>query len=355
MKEKRKRTRVQRFLSALEGAPEVFILTHENPDPDAIASGWGLAVLVDQKLQVPVHLIAGGVISRAENRALVDTLRPPLRLVESWSPPEHAALVVVDVAFLPRLASMPVQFPLAAVVDHHEPEKKNQRQFSFRFRDVRPKVVAASSMVAGYLRECGIQPSAPLATALTYGIYSDAKASFAKFTRADTLALSWLVQFSDQEALRRIENATLPRKYFEDFLLALENCFIYDKVGLCFLPQASCVEAVGEFADLLIRCQDIDRLLCAARIIDRVLFSARTTTQGGNAVEFLGKTFKGEAGASWGGHEHRAGGSIDLKQSPLSPSDVEAKIRQNWLLANGMDGSRGVRLVAKREILKALE
>ena len=37
-----------------------------------------------------------------------------------------------------------------------------------------------------------------------------------------------------------------------------------------------------------------------------------------------------------------------------SKDDLEAKVRQGWLLANGVEKQRGVRLVARKEILKAL-
>jgi nanoRNase/pAp phosphatase (c-di-AMP/oligoRNAs hydrolase) len=71
-------------------------MTHDNPDPDAIASGWGVCVLVEQVLSVPTKLLARGVITRAENRTMVDVLNPPLRLNETWPLSENAALVLVD-------------------------------------------------------------------------------------------------------------------------------------------------------------------------------------------------------------------------------------------------------------------
>ena len=46
--------------------------------PDAMAAGWGLIRLFQERLDCPVELVGGGAIVRAENRHLVDLLNPPL-------------------------------------------------------------------------------------------------------------------------------------------------------------------------------------------------------------------------------------------------------------------------------------
>ena len=164
------RTRSERLLEVLGGASEVVVLTHDNPDPDGIAAGWGVCTLVQGILGVPTRLLAGGVITRAENRTLVEVLKPPLQMIDEWLPPAGAAFVVVDTMSPPRLAVLSAKEPLAGVIDHHGGESGGSRKFSFRFRDIRPAVLATSSMVCGYLREQKVYPSAALATALTYGI-----------------------------------------------------------------------------------------------------------------------------------------------------------------------------------------
>ena len=49
------------LLDALSEYAEVTVVTHDNPDPDAIASGWGVCLLVQEKLHKPVRLIGGGI------------------------------------------------------------------------------------------------------------------------------------------------------------------------------------------------------------------------------------------------------------------------------------------------------
>jgi len=346
-----RRTRAHRLLDSLKDADRVVVVTHDNPDPDAIASGWGVIHLVEKTLGLPARLLAGGIIARAENRAFVKALKPPLVMTtERLIPGPGEAVVLVDTTNSHRLDGAGGR-KIDAVIDHHHPGRGGS--LTARFRDVRPRVLSTSSIVACYLRSLAIVPTQALATALVYGIETDAKGMECRFSRADRTAVSWLSQFSDPQLLARIENPELPRQYFNDLLLALESCFIYGSVGYCFLPSASATEAVGETADLLIRCEGIHRLLCAGIVDGRLILSARTTDRGGDATQLLGKTVEPQGGM-WGGHEHRAGGSIVLDGTNSDSTELEVRVRNTWLDASGAEKQRGDRLVSKKEILKAL-
>ena len=69
---------------------------HDNPDPDAIASGWGIHKLLRDRLAKPVRLVGGGAVIRAENRHMVELLCPPIELVDRIEMPPAAATVLVD-------------------------------------------------------------------------------------------------------------------------------------------------------------------------------------------------------------------------------------------------------------------
>jgi nanoRNase/pAp phosphatase (c-di-AMP/oligoRNAs hydrolase) len=365
VRDHRRTTREERILRALTGAGRVVVVTHDNPDPDAVAAAWGMVFLVERALKLPAVSVAGGTILRAENRLMVDLLQPPLSLIEEVDLADGAEVVVVDTQYPARLESLAGGPPLAAVIDHHAHEPtagdkgsgengaKARAKLRFRFRDVRPRVLATSSMVAGYLKALGFEPERALATALLYGIHTDARGWDAKFSRTDRAAIAWLSQFSDPELLAQIERARIPRAYFEDLLLALQSAFIYGDAAVCFLPSSGSVEVVGEVADLLLRCEGVERVLCAAVHGDRLVVSARTSERGGSAAYLLRRTLRRDG--SCGGHTHRAAGYVALGAGSGSQQELESKLRGRWLEACGVEQTRGSRLVAKKEILKALE
>lgn len=341
--------RSDRFLDAIADS-DALILTHDNPDPDAIASGWGLALLVHEELGWAPRFMARGAIVRAENALLVKLLAPPLELVDSI-PLESASIVVVDC--VPTSTNNPLNgsdADVKAVIDHHEP-----KGLSFRvpFKDVRPNAAATASIVGTYLREQDVEPDAALATAMLYAIRSETAGQDTRLSRTDQATVRWLSGFADYGKLAEIENAPLSRAYYCDVLLAMETTFLYDDTAVAFLPQASGAETVGEIADLLVRCGGIERVLCGAVVAGDVVLSARTTCRGGNAVDSIGAVLRGYG--HWGGHERRAGGKIPevpCRNGGLTSLFEELKSR--WLAACRIEQQRGTRLVRKQDILAAL-
>src|ERR1700726_3644810 len=66
--------RSDRFLAGLKDATAVTFVSHVHPDPDSLSSMMGLAFLVEELLDKPTRLTRDGLISRAENRAMVELL-----------------------------------------------------------------------------------------------------------------------------------------------------------------------------------------------------------------------------------------------------------------------------------------
>lgn len=343
-------TRSDRLLALLSPYEQVLVLTHDNPDPDGVASSWGLSVLIREKLKKSARVVAGGAVVRAENLRMMELLSPPLEFVEQVTPAPNAALLLVDCtpAASNHLLGNAAIKPLA-VIDHHQPEGA---RFRVPFRDIRPKLAATATIVSQYLRDQQIEPEQNLATALLYAIRTDAVGHPA-FSRVDQRMVSWLSHWASHKKLADIENAPLSRAYYGDLLLAMENTFVYEDAALCYLPRANGAETVGEVADLLIRCHGVNRVLCGAVIGKDILFSARTRDNGGDASELVQKTLAGLGHG--GGHRHRAGGKApaSAKTGKIS-EDLQVEIRNRWLKVCGLDAQRGLRLVPRKDILENL-
>src|SRR5262249_41317092 len=88
--------RSDRFLAGLKDFDSVTFISHVHPDPDSLGSMLGLAYLVETCLGKGTRLTRDGLISRAENRAMVHLLGINLLPIEyaSWYGGE--ALVMVD-------------------------------------------------------------------------------------------------------------------------------------------------------------------------------------------------------------------------------------------------------------------
>ena len=56
------------------------ILTHDHPDPDALASAWALAHLAQHLGKIRARIVYGGMIGRATGKAPASGDRPAERL-----------------------------------------------------------------------------------------------------------------------------------------------------------------------------------------------------------------------------------------------------------------------------------
>lgn len=341
----------ERLLRVLSDYSLVRIVTHDNPDPDAMAAGWGLYTLFQERLECPVELVGGGAIVRAENRHLVDLLNPPLHIVDKLDDDVRAAIVLVDCGLgtSNHLATRDHLQPVA-IIDHH---CGGIAADGVPFTDIRPFVAATATIVASYLREQGIEPGVKLSTAMLYAIRTETCGCETEHSALDRSMVCWLTGRAEPGLIAEIENAPLTRSYFSDLVLALQGTLLFNDTGLCLLPKASGTETVGEVADLLIRCQGVRRVMCGAVIDNDLYVSVRTRRDDGSTIDLLQKTLEGIGGG--GGHTHRAGGKVvGFAPGGRMTEPLEQQLRDRWLAACGYEGHRAKRLIGLREIVENL-
>jgi nanoRNase/pAp phosphatase (c-di-AMP/oligoRNAs hydrolase) len=343
--------RSDRFLAGLKDATSVTFVSHVHPDPDSLASMMGLAHLVEVCLGKPTRLTRDGLISRAENRAMVDLLDLDLIPIEKVDWPEGDALVMVDSQPNTGRHNLPQHACLYAVIDHHDTPGDLE---GVPFTDVRRSLGATASLAASYLMEQNIAVPPELATGLLYGIETELSGYPREASPLDDSALLYLFPLADKDLLARIRNARLPQSHFECILQALQSSFIYDRLIISWANELPQPELAAEVADFLIRFEEIDWAVCGGVYEDKLVLSARAAVPDAQAGEVL-RQVVGRLGRA-GGHDRRAGGTIPLQSTaPSALEHMQGTLRRRLLRALHIDERRGQRLVARREILQNLQ
>ena len=355
----------RRFIKAIGQYRRVIVIAHNNPDPDAIATGWAIKTFVEAKCpKHAVRFISGGRIARAENQHMVKRLGVPIEMLNCSteqarivSDPENA-IVLVDCgpAATHHLLAASKRQPTAVIDHHHVAAKECQTNSVFAeipFVDVRPQIAAAASIAASYLQQSNVRPSCPLATSLVYALKAETRGGENHFSTLDREMLHWLTEFADPALLAEIDDAPLSRTYFLDLLIALQNTTIYGSSAFCMIPHANSSEIVGEVADLLVRCRDVKAVLCATSVGADVLVSVRADEHSGDATQLITQTLKG-IGVG-GGHRCRAGGKIPgVCLGGSVPTEIEDELRVRWLAATKASDREPSRLVPGPEIIGQL-
>ena len=95
------------------------VLTHDNPDPDALASAQLLARVLRQAFGQKVTAAYGGIIGRAENREMVRTLRLPFSHVRFLNLKSYGRFALVDTQARTGNNQLPPRIVPDVVIDHH--------------------------------------------------------------------------------------------------------------------------------------------------------------------------------------------------------------------------------------------
>jgi nanoRNase/pAp phosphatase (c-di-AMP/oligoRNAs hydrolase) len=339
--------RSERLLDALEPYRRVVLVSHVNPDPDALASMLGLQALIEQRQPgKTVALTVEGIIARAENQAMVDLLQIPLVPVADVPPGPDAAFIMVDSQPNTGRRASEAVMPVA-VLDHHETPGHLD---GVAFRDIRPNLGATSTMVTGYLLEQELAIDKRLATALLYGIETETSGYPREAGPADDGALVWLFPRADKDLLARIRHPRLPQSYFAVYLHALSNAFLYRDVVVSYLGQVPQPDIIAELADFFIRFDQVGWAMCLGLYDGQLKVSIRSDHIGGHGGEVLREVVDGLGSA--GGHDKRAGGAIPI--SDPSPDAIEAllrTIRRRFLTRLNIDEQYGHRLLQASPVI----
>jgi nanoRNase/pAp phosphatase (c-di-AMP/oligoRNAs hydrolase) len=343
--------RSDRFLSGLADAASVVLVSHVYPDPDSLGSMMGLAHLVETHLGKPARLTRDGLISRAENRAMVELLDIDLVPLEevTWHPGD--ALVMVDSQPNTGRHSIDPDIPIYAVIDHHDTPGDLD---GVPFVDVRRGLGATCSIVTSYLMEQDREPPPAVATGLMYGIETELSGYPREASVLDDRALLFLYPAADKDLLARIRNARLPQSYFECILQALQSSFIYDRLIISWVNELPQPELAAEVVDFLIRFEEVDWAVCAGVYKEQLVLSVRTVVRGARAGETL-RQVVGKLGRA-GGHDRRAGGTVPLPSTSASAVEqMQSELRRRLLKALHIEECRGQRLVSRKEMLQNLQ
>ena len=297
--------KVARLRAALSGCRRVLILTHDNPDPDSISSACALKYLIERGMGLKAKVTYGGVIGRAENKAMVRLLRLDLQPLDRIYWTRFDGAILVDAQPHTGYTSLPKGLVPIAVIDHHPWRKKTHAPFM----DIRKDVGATATIMTQYLIHSGIEIPVNIATALFYGISSETQALGRETTRADLDAYVALFPKVNKKILSRIEHPKLPREYFSTLHRALGEARLFKHAIWVSLGEVETPEFVAQIADILLMHERVSWALCLGRYDRKIWLSLRTSKEKANAGRIL-KRLIGSRGAG-GGHDMIAGGQID--------------------------------------------
>ena len=336
------RVKLERLVEYAKGHRRALVLTHDNPDPDSLASAVALAFLLEHMAGVPTVVAYGGIVGRAENRALVRVLKLPVVPISRVIFEEHDLFCMVDTQPEQGNHSLPARHFPDVVIDHH-PERPETRLAPIA--DVGGEIGATSTLIVEYFRASGLPMPPPIATALYYGIKADTRDLGRQTTPSDVDAYLWLFPMVDKEALAEIEHPRLPIEYFRLYHTAIERALVYDHAVVCDLAEVYAPDMVAEVAERFLFLDDVKWSLAFGEYEGQLYFSLRTSDRRMNAGRLIREVIE-EKGGSAGGHGTMAGARIPLRgMAAAARARFKTDLVQRFLREFGVRARKGKKIV----------
>jgi nanoRNase/pAp phosphatase (c-di-AMP/oligoRNAs hydrolase) len=324
-------SRLEKLHEVIRGKRKVLIVTHNHPDPDALAAAFALKYLLQSKWKVGSIIASSGVVGRAENRAMIRHLKIDLKPLSEINLNNFSVIALVDTQPGAGNNSLPRSIIPDIVIDHHVPVRARTRLA--QYHDIRTDYGSTSTILAEYLRDAGVTDmDRKVATALLYGIRSDTRDLGRGVSVKDVDACMHFYQRVLWRLLSQIEHPDVPRDYLSMLEKAISNARLYKDVVTLDLGHVEHLEIIAEMADLIVRTEGVKWVLSVGEFVGDIYFSLRTKKRRGTA-DRIAQRMVADLGTG-GGHEMLAGGKVFMGDKPHhSPREMTEILVARFLKA----------------------
>lgn len=288
----------------------LLIVTHDYPDPDALASAVGLRYLAKKAFKITSKIVYQGAIGRTENRTMVDILKLPIQKLkpEDLDNYEHFALVDTQPAF--ENNSFPKNRKATLIIDQHHSDIKPVAKCVV----IDTECGATAVIIAKSLLQLKLDIPKSLATALAYGIISDTMNLY-RANRPDIIQTYLkVIPHCDMKALAHIQNPVRTRRFFITLRTGLQNAIANKGLITAHLGDVESPDLVSQVADFLLTYRRMRKSLCTGRFNGRLHISLRLEKPTLNPGNLLRDILDNREDA--GGHGVIAGGSFTVGEDP---------------------------------------
>lgn len=313
------------LVSALDPARPLVIQTHDFPDLDAVASAWGLSLLLARRGLASACVYRGRIRSRSL-ASLVSQLG--LNIANEVMPrPEKGRLQLIVVDGSPVNGNVSLfDGELVAVVDHHRASCQPLCPYS----DIRPEMASCSAIIEGYWRSASEPLPADAATALLAGIQSDTDFLSRRASPEDFSSYYRLVSIGDFSLASRVVRTVFDLAELDLVIEAMKNSVVRDGVFWAWIKGPCSQEVLAVLAEFVLRTEEIQAAVVAEHgepalpstqaspsegaSVGGVHLSVRSKDKRLPAFDLVRGALQGMGSA--GGHSHAAGGFIPESSFP---------------------------------------
>ena len=301
----------------------VFIQTHNFPDPDAIASGFGLQYFL-KKNGIESEICYDGKIDKLSTKKMLEVFGVSVKTKDEIDDmTEEDYIVVVDAQ---KMNANLTDFigDEVACIDHHP----TFTECEYRYKDVRI-VGACSSIIGEYFKQTDTELPKNVAAALAYGIKMDT----ADFTRGaypfDAEVFSYVFERADTHLINDMYMNVMELSDLKAYGAAIDSVRLYGEVGFAKIPF-DCPDAlIAIISDFILSLDVVTVSVVYSMRADGMKFSVRSEIEEVDAGKLAAGALEGVGNG--GGHKGMAGGFIHKNIFSQLGRDMDESIHARFL------------------------
>lgn len=308
----------------------VYIQTHNFPDPDAIASAYGLQRLLASR-GIKASICYNGKIDRYSTDKLIEIMEIKLFNIDDLASvlSDEDEVILVD-SQKGNSNIINITGDEVICIDHHPNNDKN----SYRFTDIRPDVGACASIIAQYFFENNVPMDTRIATALTYGIRIDTNNLTREVSKLDMEMICRMFDDCDYEIIHMLENSNL---CFEDLMAysqAISSIEVYDNIS--FADTGIDCPVIASISDFMLALKEVSFSVVYSRKDGGIKLSVRSERSSLDAGKIVGQALEGIGNG--GGHASMAGGFVPAAGSDRDVELLLEQIKERFVTVIGAIG-----------------
>ena len=284
----------------------VIVQCHDNPDADAIASGYAVyRFLKDNGKDVRLVYSGNNAIQKSNLMLLLDYLeiKDTMEHITDWQGEEFEGLVVtVDCQYgAGNVSRIPSKYQ--AIIDHHQVEISN-----IELSEIISDMGSCSTLVWKMLKDEGFELSdIKLCTGLFFGLYTDTN-SLSEIYNPYDKDMRDLLPY-EKSVIHFLKNSNFSLDELEIAGNAMRGYRYYPENRFAIIRSEQCdPNILGLISDFLLQVAEVDEGVVYNEWPNGFKFSVRSCVKEVHANELA--AFIAETVGSGGGHREKAGGFI---------------------------------------------
>lgn len=302
----------------------IYIQTHNFPDPDAIASAFGIQKILETQ-RIKSTICYQGKIDKGSTKLMCDKLGISIKCIDEITDMSEEDEVIIVDSQIGNANLEKVKGKITMCIDHHP-------SFGFTaydFCDIRPRVGACASIIAAYFFANDLKIERNVATALMYGIKVDTANLTRGVSDLDLNMFYALYNMCDMDLINSLETSTIEFEDLDAYANAIKSIKIYDNISFANTGNHCPEPLIASIADFMMLISGVNVCVVYSIKVDGIKISVRCPKVVFDAGRLTGDALKGIG--SGGGHPSMAGGFVPFNDSHVKVDELIEQIKNNFI------------------------